>query len=70
MSHLSITGVEALPETEEERVVSWRVAALVRAGYEEGSAIELAFAPGVDLHLAVRLLEAGCPAATAVRILL
>jgi hypothetical protein len=39
-------------------------------GYGWGSALILASAPDVDLRLAQRLLERGCPQATAVRILL
>ncbi len=70
MSNLSISGIEALAETEGERVVNWRVEALARAGYDEETAIDLALAPGVDLHLAIRLRRNGCPPATAVRILL
>jgi hypothetical protein len=40
------------------------------AGYGWGSALILASAPDIDLVLARRLLERGCPQATAVRILL
>jgi hypothetical protein len=47
-----------------------RYDALRAAGYGWGSALILASAPDVDLELARRLLEQGCPQATAVRILL
>jgi hypothetical protein len=56
--------------TEEERVLAWRIEGLMRAGYDRHSAIDLAERPGVDLHLAQKLLAGGCPVRTAVRILL
>jgi hypothetical protein len=64
--HTELTGLE----TEEERVFSWRHASLLAAGYEHRLAFKLALRPDVDLHLAVRLRRAGCPAETAARILL
>jgi hypothetical protein len=57
-------------ETEEERVFSWRHASLLAAGYDPRVAFKLALRPEVDLHLAVRLRENGCPPETAARILL
>ena len=57
-------------ETEAERIVSWRLEELERAGYDARSAWELAERGDVDLHRAVNLLRRGCPAATALRILL
>ena len=56
-------------ESEEERVIEWRAAALLRAGYESGAAFELALRSDVDLHLAVGLVRRGCPPGTAARIL-
>jgi hypothetical protein len=56
--------------TELERVESWRREALVRAGYSPEAAVQLAARHDVDLHAAVQLLERGCPADVAVRILL
>jgi hypothetical protein len=53
-----------------EQVVIWRIAELDRAGYDNESAVALALRTDVDLHLAVGLLERGCPVETAVRILL
>ncbi len=61
--------LEAL-QTEEERVFSWRQSSLLAAGYDPRHALKLALRPDVDLHLAVRLGRAGCPPATAARILL
>ncbi len=57
-------------ETESERIERWRAEELERAGYNPDDAVELAVRSYVDLHLAVDLLERGCPPRTAVRILL
>ena len=59
-----------IDETEQERVERWRSEALERAGYEPEAAAQLAARPDVDLHRAIGLLESGCPAETALRILL
>ena len=52
-----------------EIVEQWRLDSLERAGYDAESAAVLAASPEVDLHLAVSLLERGCPADTALQIL-
>jgi len=57
-------------ETEAERILSWRLEELERAGYDARSAWELAERTDVDLHRAVGLVQHGCPPATALRILL
>ena len=57
-------------ETEAERVARWRLEQLVRAGFDEAAALLLAARKHVDLHHASELLRHGCPAETAVRILL
>lgn len=62
--------IELLEETENERVESWRAEELERAGYDPSDAAKLAVRHDVDLHLAIGLLREGCPAATALRILL
>ena len=56
--------------SEDERVLSWRHATLLAAGYEARHALKLALRHDVDLHLAVRIRERGCPPETAARILL
>jgi hypothetical protein len=61
-----LTGLE----TEEERIFSWRHASLLAAGYDHRLAFKLALRPYVDLHLAIRLGQSGCPPETAARILL
>jgi hypothetical protein len=50
-------------------VVKWRRHILIRAGYSDEDALELAPRPHVDLHVAVSLVGEGCPHKTAVRIL-
>lgn len=66
----SIADELAALETEGERVFSWRHASLLAVGYEPRLAFKLALRPDVDLHLAIRLREQGCPSETAARILL
>ena len=60
-----LRAVEALDD-----VLVWRIVRLHEAGYDDESAIALALAREVDLHLAVELRQRGCPAETALRILL
>ena len=57
-------------ETEAEKVERWRAEALEKGGYDLYSAMQLAARHDVDLHQAVELVEAGCPPALALRILL
>ena len=58
------------PDAELERVEQWRAEELERAGYGARDAARLAERHDVDLHLAVELLERGCPPELAVSILL
>ena len=57
------------PESEGDSVTSWRVERLLAAGYDGEAALVLALDRDVDLHLAVSLLERGCPSDTALQIL-
>jgi len=50
-------------------VTSWRIEQLTAAGYSADAALVLALDREVDLHLAVSLLERGCPPDTALQIL-
>jgi len=70
MEQMSLTEIEIVVDHEDERVVSWRAEELIRAGFDEFDAIELAFERHVDLHRAIDLVRRGCPPKTAVRILL
>jgi hypothetical protein len=62
--------VQAPEVTERERIVRWRMDELERAGYSPEQAAELAARHDVDLHRAVELIERGCDADLALRILL
>jgi hypothetical protein len=59
-----------LPENEMERVQHWRAEELVRAGYDPGDAVALAARQDIDLHLAVSLVQRGCPHELAIDILI
>lgn len=61
---------EAIDETEAEAILRWRFDELVRAGYDVGPALLLASHVEIDLHDATELVHRGCPADTAVRILI
>jgi hypothetical protein len=71
---MSTTAAEQLEledlDAEAERVLLWREEELERVGYERDTARDLAERAYVDLHFAMDLLRRGCPAETAVRILL
>ena len=67
---MSAAELDVYIETETERIQRWRAEELERAGYGAAEAGELAARPDVDLHLAVELLERGCPTGVALRILL
>ena len=67
---MSATELRELQETEHERVARWRAEELERAGYELSAAATLAVSSGVDLHLAIELLAAGCSEELALQILL
>ena len=60
----------ALEASEDDVVRRWRFDQLVRAGYEDDDAIELAFYLDIDLHLLMSLKRRGCPSETALRIVL
>ena len=53
----------------DSEVFDWRFDQLRRCGYPETEAWILAGARDVDLRLAARLLDEGCPPETAARIL-
>jgi hypothetical protein len=59
-----------LPENEMERVEHWRAEELMRAGYDRVDAVALAARHDIDLHLAVSLVERGCPYELAIDILI
>lgn len=61
---------EIIGEDEAEMILRWRFDELVRAGYDVGTALLLASHVEIDLHDASALARRGCPADTALRILL
>jgi hypothetical protein len=58
-----------IPQTEHDKVVSWRLHVLVEAGYPNELAERIAHSDA-DLHNAVELVLAGCTHETAANILL
>jgi hypothetical protein len=58
----------AYTETEEQRIESWRMEALERAGYDRRAAAILACRKDVDLHQAMSLLQNGCSPELALQI--
>ena len=67
---MSAAELQERPDVEIELVEQWRAHSLARAGYDPESAAVLAASHEVDLHLAMRLLERGCPVDLALQILL
>lgn len=51
-----------------DQVMEWRQWRLERAGFDPTDALRLASDRSVDVYLAVKLINGGCPHATAVRI--
>jgi hypothetical protein len=67
---MSQTELHVLEDTELEKIERWRAEELMRAGYGARAAGRLAARHDVDLHRAVELLERGCSAELATKILL
>ena len=67
---MTAAELEVLDVSEAEAVLHWRFGALVGAGYAPDDALLLSSHLEIDLHLATDLVRRGCPADTAVRILL
>jgi rRNA processing protein Krr1/Pno1 len=67
---MTTAEVHITTETEQERVEHWRAEELVRAGFDPSDAIALAARHDIDLHLAVELVQQGCPYETAIDILI
>ena len=67
---MTAAEVHVVSDTEIERVEHWRAEELVRAGYDPSDAIALAARHDIDLHLAVELVEQGCPHDMAIDILI
>jgi hypothetical protein len=63
------THIETQRLDETAEIIEWRYETLLVAGYSEDEALLLASCHDVDLHLACDLIDRGCPAPTAVQIL-
>lgn len=57
-------------ESELERIERWRTGELLRAGYDDAAASDLAGRLDIDLHTAIDLVSGGCPQDLALKILL
>ena len=69
MASVEVETATSEVETEEERVLRWRIDVLSQAGYDERLALKLALRRDVDLHRATDLLRRGCEPELAARIL-
>jgi hypothetical protein len=67
---MAAADVHLVQETELEKIEHWRAEELVRAGFDPSDAVALAARHDTDLHLAVELIEQGCPYETAIEILI
>ncbi len=67
---MTTTLTERSRHHEDECVARWRFSRLRKAGYGPHASATLARRSDIDLHLAVSLVESGCPAETALDILL
>ena len=63
------TQLDELDEPGRDRVVQWRIERLLDAGYSREAAVLIGHDTSIDLHLAVELLERGCPMDAALAIL-
>ena len=61
--------VEPIEEPDRDRVTQWRIERLLEAGYSREAALLIGHDTSIDLHLAVGLLERGCPMDSALAIL-
>jgi len=59
----------ATPYDDHDQVTAWRFQRLLDAGFDYPQAEYLAALPGVDLHELLNLIDRGCPAHLAARIL-
>jgi hypothetical protein len=60
---------EINPHLNADPVVAWRAERLRGAGFSSGLARRVACQPAYDLHALLELIDRGCPAELAVRIL-
>jgi hypothetical protein len=58
-----------MPSVDHDQVTAWRFRRLLDAGFDYAQAEHLSAVPGVDLHELLSLIDRGCPAHLAARIL-
>jgi hypothetical protein len=63
------TGGRAPAGEGADEVAAWRRARLLKAGFDAALAEQLSHECAVDLHALIRLVERGCPAPLAARIM-
>jgi hypothetical protein len=67
---MTVAELHALEELQIDQVREWRLEELLRVGYTDEDATEIAFHLDIDLHYAAGLVSRGCPSSTAARIVL
>jgi hypothetical protein len=67
---MTAAQLDSIDVPELDTVRLWRLEELLRAGYDDVDATEIAFHTEIDLHWAASLVLRGCPSGTAVRIAL
>ncbi len=65
MERMDCLDIESARAKDDEPVVFWRAKELRRAGFDAAAVLQLARRLDIDLHVAVGLLERGCPPSTA-----
>lgn len=69
MAHVDHESGTTTQQSRDAGRVGWRRRQLIEAGIPHGLALRLARDPRYDLHRLIELVECGCPAALAARIL-
>jgi hypothetical protein len=64
-----MSTVLPVTEREQDEVIAWRRAQLLRSGFPQRLAAQVARDGRYDLHLLIELVERGCPPELALRIL-
>jgi hypothetical protein len=63
------TRLPQVDAPDRDRVTQWRIERLLEAGYTREAALLIGHDTSIDLHVAVELLERGCPMDAALAIL-
>ena len=68
INHLAPTG-HCCADGPPVDVITWRLCRLLESGFARDLAQGLASTPGIDVHALLQLVDRGCPAELAARIL-